>query len=266
MFQDGGISAMDSRAHSQFDDALAPPLGRRPRAFTLIELCVVIAICSMIASMLLPAVQQTRATARRIQCCGNMHQIGVAILTYVDVRPNFGRFPNCARQPSVNPLKLPALPTTLAGWTENNPAMFYCPSDLVYFQSEGQAEWQRLNPNATPPTDPTVFFNYGVSYEYMYSTLCSASSPFTPGTRQQVLAAPQNKSANGNSGLILIAADFPVLISIDVNNPTDVDVTNVAYVPAPMQVHDQLGQDGSKNGLYMDGHVDSRYSTQVGAD
>lgn len=255
---------MSLRAHGQSSAAIG--LRSRAPGFTLIELCVVVAICGMIASMLLPAVQYSRATARRIQCSSNLHQVGVAILTYVDVKPNFGRFPNCARQPSVNPLKLPALPTTLAGWTENNPAMFYCPSDLIYFLNEGLAEWQRLNPKQSTPTDPTVYENYGISYEYMYSTLCSSSSPFTPGTRQQVLAAKQNKAAAGNSGLILIAADFPILSAVAVGSATDVDVTSTAYIPAAMQVHDQLGQDGSKNGLYMDGHVDSRYSTQVGAD
>jgi prepilin-type N-terminal cleavage/methylation domain-containing protein len=52
--------------------------GRQARGFTLIELCVVIAICGMIASMLLPAVQYTRATARRIQCASNLHQLGGA--------------------------------------------------------------------------------------------------------------------------------------------------------------------------------------------
>jgi prepilin-type N-terminal cleavage/methylation domain-containing protein len=244
--------------------------GRQARGFTLIELCVVIAICGMIASMLLPAVQYTRATARRIQCASNLHQLGVAIFNYVDSRGNFGRFPNCARQPSVNPTKLPSLVTGLAGWTESNAGMFYCPSDLVYFQSEGQAEWQRLNPKADPPTDTSVYMNYGISYEYMRTTLSSPLIPTppypTPVSRQQVLASPNNKSAKGNSGLILMAADFPLLTSIDVNDPTDVDVTVTSYTPSPMQVHDQLGQDGSKNGLYMDGHVDSRYSTQVGAD
>lgn len=141
----------------------------RIKAFTFIELMVVLAVITVLTALLLPALSRTREIGRSTACLSNLHQIGIALQLYVQDNQNL--LPVMYDQP-VNGMTTngPPINITLLSFAGSN--VFHCPSDnQMLFESTGSsyawnnllngqdADHLQILTNSYPPTQIPVVYD-----------------------------------------------------------------------------------------------------------
>jgi GT2 family glycosyltransferase/type II secretory pathway pseudopilin PulG len=101
----------------------------RTRAFSLVELLVVIGIIAILVGLLLPAIARSREAANRTKCLANLRSLGQALVMYANNRQ--GRLPNS--NPDSTVADYDATNAVLVALNRDYvraPGVFHCPSDV----------------------------------------------------------------------------------------------------------------------------------------
>lgn len=104
-------------------------MGKTKRAFSMVELLVIIGIIAILISLLMPALNHARQQAKQIQCASNLRQIGFVLLNYANA--NGGQlFPYDFGSNHLNNAPPDPWPVYAFKPPIPNPPIMICPADL----------------------------------------------------------------------------------------------------------------------------------------
>ncbi len=143
---------------------------RSLRAFSLVELIVVIAIVGMLAVMVAPEVDRVQARAQSVTCVNNLRQIGIGVLGYVGendntyplIEPNendpvYGKETKDKGEYEVQPMLEVLEPYGVTTGVLKCPADIRGKGGTVYFTERGTSYQWRITVDGENATAPMIY-------------------------------------------------------------------------------------------------------------
>jgi len=109
----------------------------RGRAFTLVELLMVIAVIAILAALMLPVLSSAKSKAKRTTCLNNLKQINLAIHVYAG--NNDDRLPDTGLGTYITYKELIKGDLGLHGPASSSDGIFTCPADTFCFDENTAA-------------------------------------------------------------------------------------------------------------------------------
>jgi prepilin-type N-terminal cleavage/methylation domain-containing protein/prepilin-type processing-associated H-X9-DG protein len=247
---------------------------RCKRAFTLVELLVVIGIISVLISILLPALAKARKAANAVACASNLRQIGLAMsmycsdnqgylpFAYIDVGPSPNANGNAVTWDDLlnryvgrrdDLLKVGGVTYLENQWNPNPNPLFICPDDLFERTAGG---YQKRSYSIVQCSFAAGSASYSGTVYGMATRTFNYTTGWTPNPTFRCYR-PGDAAASAET---LLLVERPLFISGGQYLGNRLGSTGGVLVDTP---YDQTANgaieplhDGRWNYLFVDGHVD----------